>query len=85
MQAESLDHGVCAAGANYCEDVSELFALPEGEMPGVCIIGRCGVRRSCGRRLIDRESAGAAGCGQFARGRGVGDVGGAGESGVWIV
>ena len=33
MQAESLDSGVCESGAIYCEEVSELFALPEGEIP----------------------------------------------------
>jgi len=32
MQAESLDLCGCVSHANYCEDVPELLALPEGEV-----------------------------------------------------
>ena len=33
LQAESLDLGVCAIGAFYEDEVSELLVLPEGKTP----------------------------------------------------
>ena len=54
MQAESLDLcGVRESGANCCEDVSELFVLPDGEIP-VCILS---VGAAWGDLVVEGSSA----------------------------